>query len=134
MVIGGIVYRIIIAGSRTITDYKYVFRVLDKMLLPHRGSIDCIISGCARGIDSLAIEWGQKNGVKVEEFPADWKTHGKKAGPIRNQQMLTEGKANALIAFQDVRENPNGSNGTNHMIRISKAKGINVTVIRYGDK
>lgn len=58
-------------------------------------------------------------GFEVAACPADWKKHGKAAGPIRNQSMLTEHKPDLVIAF------PLGeSKGTRDMIRKAKAAGI----------
>jgi YspA, cpYpsA-related SLOG family len=128
---GVTMYRIIIAGSRTITDKEFVFKELDRMLLPILNEIECVISGLAKGIDTLGKEWGIERGVKVVEFPAKWKELGRKAGPVRNEQMLVEGKANYVIAFQDCRENPDGSNGTNHMMRIARAAKVPVGLVRY---
>jgi hypothetical protein len=42
-----------------------------------------------------------------------------KAGPIRKQQMLDEGKPDLVVAFP-------GGRGTAHMVRIARAAGIEV--------
>lgn len=39
--------------------------------------------------------------MELLRFPAKWNEHGKAAGPIRNQQMLTEGKPDVVFAFHD---------------------------------
>ena len=119
--------KIIIAGSRTLDDRKdVIMKHLDKLLYDKQ--IDYIISGKARGADSIGEEWAKVNNVNVIECPADWKNLGRKAGPIRNEYMST--LATHLIAFQDCRENEQGSNGTNHMIRIATKKNIPTKVIR----
>ncbi len=79
-----------------------------------------IITGMAKGVDSAAYDWAVINWTKILEFPADWKTHGKAAGPIRNQQMLDEGKPDLVVAFP-------GGNGTADMVR--RAKKANIKVI-----
>lgn len=58
-----------------------------------------IIAGRARGVDTDVIGWAVGAWVPCTEYPADWKTHGRAAGPIRNQQMLDEGKPDVVIAF-----------------------------------
>ena len=78
-----------------------------------------IIHGAAKGADSLASEWAALNEVKEEVFPADWKTHGRAAGPIRNQQMLDEGKPDLVIAFP-------GGRGTADMVKRARKAGIEV--------
>jgi hypothetical protein len=57
-------------------------------------------------------------------FPADWKTHGKAAGPIRNRQMAKN--AEALIALWD-----GNSRGTKNMIETATKLGLKVYVKRY---
>lgn len=50
-----------------------------------------VISGGAKGADSLGEDWAASNWCEVEVFKADWDTHGKKAGILRNQDMLDSG-------------------------------------------
>lgn len=82
-----------------------------------------IISGGAKGADSLAIDWAVINWVPFTEYPADWKTHGKKAGFLRNTQMLNEGKPDLVIAFP-------GGKGTAMMLDISRKAGVAVEIIK----
>lgn len=81
-----------------------------------------IISGMAKGADSLAIDWAVVNWLRWEEYPADWETHGKAAGLIRNQQMLDEGKPDLVVAFP-------GGRGTADMIRRAEKAGVEVIKI-----
>jgi len=81
-----------------------------------------IIQGEARGADTLAKKWAELNGVETLDFHADWDTHGKKAGFIRNSDMLKEGKPDLVIAFK-------GGSGTKMMCEI--AEKANVPVKRY---
>lgn len=87
----------IIAGSRDIFDRDEVFRVLDAC----PWQITRVLSGGARGIDSLGAEWAQRKSIPVEVFPADWTRHGPKAGPIRNGQMAERAGALVLIWYGD---------------------------------
>lgn len=80
-----------------------------------------IISGGARGVDSLGEWYGQCFGIPVYVMPAEWDKYGKAAGPIRNEQMAKE--ADALIAVWDGK-----SQGTRHMIRCAKEEGLEVFV------
>lgn len=83
-----------------------------------------VISGMAKGADTVAIEWAVVNWCQWLEFPANWKEHGKRAGIIRNQQMLDEGKPDLVIAFP-------GGRGTRCMIRLAKEAGVPVREISY---
>lgn len=76
------------------------------------------------GADTLAKEYAIRRGISVSAFPALWGKHGKSAGPIRNNQMLTEGKPELVIAFRG----PN-SRGTQNMIDQAKKAGVETVVV-----
>ena len=112
-------YRVLVCGGRDYADTPTMYRVLDDLLSEH-GSL-VVIEGGARGADALAEAWTRNNNAPHNvghlQFPADWKKHGKGAGPIRNHQMLTEGKPDMVLAFP-------GGRGTAHMVGIARAAGI----------
>ena len=112
--------RVLVCGGRDFMDRTWLFRELDA-LRSDRG-VTIIISGCARGADTLGIEWAEARGVEVARFPADWNTHGRAAGPIRNQQMLDEAKPDLVIAFP-------GGRGTADMVRRARAAGIELILL-----
>lgn len=90
-----------------------MFAILDGVLAKHR--IDLLIHGGAPGADSTAGEWAISRGIPVTVFHALWAVYGhRKAGPIRNTQMLHEGKPDRAIGFP-------GNNGTVDMLK--KCKG-----------
>jgi predicted Rossmann fold nucleotide-binding protein DprA/Smf involved in DNA uptake len=62
-----------------------------------------IVSGGASGIDAIAKEASCYLGVTYTEFPADWNTHGKAAGPIRNRQIAQYSDRLMVIRFTDSR-------------------------------
>jgi hypothetical protein len=85
-----------------------------------------LIEGGARGADSLAHKWASRNKVPTHTFRANWEEYGKRAGFIRNQQMLDEGKPNVVLAFfTDIH---NKSKGTLGMIKIAQKAGVEVFV------
>ena len=108
----------IIAGGREFSDYEKLSEVMSAF------DVSVVVSGKARGADSLGEKWARENGKPVEEYPANWDLYGKRAGYIRNQQMADN--AEALVAFWDGK-----SRGTQHMINIAKEKGLTVHVERY---
>lgn len=97
--------KVIIAGSRNITNIDYVNLACSKAPF----LITEVVSGGARGVDSLGEEWAKNHNISIKRFPADWKTLGRKAGPLRNIQMGDY--ADALVAIWDGK-----SKGTLHMI------------------
>jgi len=120
--------KIIIAGSRTITDknvvYSAFFYGLAKFVeqgckLPlHKLEI---VSGCARGVDEIGEKLAYFLNIGLSLFPANWNKYGKKAGYLRNIEMANY--ADALIAVWDGK-----SRGTKMMIDIAKKKGLKVYV------
>jgi len=107
--------RILIAGGRDFND----FASLVVFMKPYRHLVTAVISGKARGADKLGEQWANLVGAVVEPYPADWEKHGKAAGPIRNKQMLDEGKPDLVVVFP-------GGVGSNHMATIAKKKGVEV--------
>lgn len=112
--------KVVVAGSRTYRNKRKVFEELDQMM--RAGMIDEVISGCAAGPDSDAIEWAEQNGIPVDRHPALWDEYGISAGFIRNAEMAAIG--DYLLAFWDGK-----SNGTKHMIDCMRRKKKEVRVV-----
>lgn len=113
-------YRIAIIGSRQFHDYNFVeHAVLSQISID---DIACIISGDAKGVDTLARKFAEKHRLEMIEFPADWETHGKQAGYLRNTTIVEN--ADMIFAF------PKGvSNGTRDSIL--KARKMNKILYVY---
>jgi len=115
-------YRIIIAGSRTITDTETVELFFTQTLEGMNRMYDItIVSGGANGVDACAKEIADTFGYEYREFPAQWARHGKSAGPIRNRKMAEF--ADVLIAVWDGQ-----SAGTRNMIQEAVDAGLFVHV------
>lgn len=112
--------RVLVCGGRNFSDQALVDATLTR-LMKVRG-IDVLIEGNARGADRMAGFWARRNRVTNLKFNADWDTHGNKAGLIRNQRMLDEGRPDLVIAFP-------GGRGTADMVRRAKAAGIEVVEV-----
>lgn len=111
--------RVLVCGGRDYTNYAAVARALDAVRA--ESPIDCIIHGNARGADTCAANWayGRRDlGVRCFAVPAQWAKYGKRAGPIRNQQMLGMG-VDLVVAFP-------GGDGTRDMVRRARAAGVKV--------
>jgi hypothetical protein len=116
---------IIIAGSRTFTEYSIISRTVNMILAKWRFNkeFDILYSGCAKGVDTLAIDYAKEKGIKYKEFPANWEIHGNDAGPIRNSKMIAS--ADGLVAFWDGK-----SKDTKDIIGKAERKGIKVHIVR----
>ena len=115
-------FKVIIAGSRDFDNYNLLVEVSNQ-LLKEESDIE-IVSGTARGADSLGERYALENNYKLTKFPADWSLYGKSAGYRRNVDMGNY--ADALIAFCD-----GISKGTKHMIDIATNKGLRICIVKY---
>lgn len=118
--------RVLVCGGRDYVDREALAACLAD-LRQARG-ITVLIAGGARGADTMAEEWALAQRIPCEVFMADWEGLGPKAGPIRNQRMLDEGKPDLVVAFP-------GGRGTADMVRRAREAGVEVIEIagRTGD-
>ena len=116
-------FKVIIAGSRYFTSYQHLKEACEFYLSNKLPQVT-IISGHAKGADSLGEKWASEMNLPCEIYPADWNKYGKSAGYIRNKQMAEVG--NALIAFKIKGIE---SKGTDNMISLAREKGISVRVL-----
>ncbi len=112
--------KVLVCGGRDYYDPSQMWAVLDS--LDCFNYISCVIDGAANGADYWGNQWALARNRPTIRFHADWETHGKAAGPIRNRQMLIEGKPDLVVAF------PGGA-GTANMVSQAKKAGIPVRVI-----
>lgn len=101
----------LICGGRDFTD-RATFEDAMSRFVEMWGCPNRIVHGDATGADALAGGWGKRMGIEVIAVPADWQEHGKAAGPIRNEQMLTYAPKR-VIAFP-------GGKGTEDMVKRAK--------------
>lgn len=109
--------RIIVCGGRDYRNRRAVFDALDR--LHAKRGIDFLIQGAADGADYLAWQWAYERGIRCGSYPANWDEDGRKAGLIRNQRMIDEGKPDGVVAFP-------GGRGTADMIARAKKAGLTV--------
>ena len=100
--------KILIAGSRTITDINLLLEVI-KLSGYKITTSDEIVSGGARGVDTLAEIYAKKNNIPIKIFKPDWDKHGKSAGVIRNYEMAKYCDIGIVIHT--------GSRGSMNMVR-----------------
>jgi hypothetical protein len=91
---------VIVAGSRSIRDCLSAAgqrRIVAEAIRESGFPVAEVVSGTARGVDQLGEAWARERDMPVKRFPADWDTHGRAAGPIRNEAMAEY--ADALVAI-----------------------------------
>ena len=127
--------RVLVCGGRNYHDKHKLDSVMDDLHKEH--VFTCVIHGGAKGADTLAGMWAKHLGIPIDLYRAPWKDfshpwskrksgrygdYNVMAGPIRNQQMLDEGKPDLVVAF-------GGGSGTADMIRRSNEAGLTVLEI-----
>jgi hypothetical protein len=112
--------KVIIAGSRNISDYMLVVNAVKSSVY----DITTVISGCAVGVDRLGELWARTNNIPIIEMPANWNRDGKKAGPIRNKEMALV--ADAAVIIWDG-ESTGTRNMIDCMIKLKKPYHIGMT-------
>jgi hypothetical protein len=112
--------RVLICGGRWWTNQDMIGRIIDHV------KPDVVIEGEAPGADTMARLEAEKRGIEVEQYPAMWNRYGRAAGPVRNAQMLKEGKPDLVIAFHN---DLSKSKGTKNMVAQTQKAGIQVKVL-----
>lgn len=113
--------RVLVTGGRFYDDMYTVYTTLSAI------NITLLIHGAADGADSLAADYAEDKGIPQWPFPVpreEWRRLGKKAGPMRNQRMIDEGKPDLVVAFP-------GNDGTGDMCRRAKKAGLEVREIKH---
>lgn len=114
--------RVIIAGSRDITD----FSLIEKAVKNSGFNITEVISGGARGVDKLGEFWAKKHNIPCTIFHAKWDQLGKKAGPIRNQEMADYANSDPTIQGALIAVWNGVSTGTKDMISRMKDSAVHI--------
>ena len=112
-------YKVAVIGSRGFDSYETLSKILDDNL-----NISEIISGGAKGADSLGARYATERGIPVTIFRPDWDKYGKRAGFIRNTDIVTA--ADIIVAFWD-----GESKGTANSIATAGRLGKPIITINY---
>ena len=110
--------KLAVIGSRDFKDMK-VMRESIASLQP-----STIISGGAKGADTLAKQYAEEHGVHIIEHKPDWKQFGRGAGIIRNKTIVED--ADHVLAFWDGK-----SRGTKHSIHHAEKQNKPLTVVIF---
>jgi YspA, cpYpsA-related SLOG family len=126
--------RLLICGSRNWSDDV----AIDELLLAalYRVAVEgdgplVVLQGGARGADRLARERCEYHTVRCEQYDADWQRDGRRAGVLRNLDMLNQGRPDRVVAFTDDFANPHS--GTRHMCQIALRAGLPVRLVRHAE-
>lgn len=115
--------RLAVVGSRNLTDYGLVHVALSRYLDEYGDSL-VIVSGGAKGADSLAAQFAREHGLQLVEYLPDWNRYGKSAGFRRNWTIWQD--AEAGVAFWD-----GVSRGTAHSFDIAAKQGKPIEIVHF---
>ena len=121
--------KILICGGRHFCDYALLESIADNVVKEQVFSEIEIVSGHCVGADRMGEEYAKRRNYALKVFPAEWKKYGKRAGPIRNKQMIdyiAEFENKIVIAFTS----PN-TKGTKNTIALAKKANIRVIETEY---
>lgn len=102
--------KLAVVGGRNFCDYEFMKNILQWY------DIKLIVSGGACGADKLSERYAMENSIPTKIFPAEWEKHGKRAGYLRNVQIVDH--CDEVAAFWDGQ-----SRGTKLCIKIAKEAG-----------
>lgn len=116
--------KLAVIGSRTFDDKELLYKILDANF--HK--IDLIVSGGARGADTLSQEWANERGVPYLIYPARWYSmdgvYDRGAGFRRNIKIVNA--CDKMLVFYD-----GASKGTRHSLDLAEQKGKPVKIISF---
>lgn len=108
--------KVAVVGSRNFQDYDLLKQILAEY------EITEIVSGGAKGADSLGEKYANEHNLPIEIFKPDWKRLGRGAGPARNKTIVEN--ADFVIAFWD-----GVSKGTQSSINIAKKLNKDLRIV-----
>jgi hypothetical protein len=108
-----------VIGSRGFNDNEKLTQIMDEI-----EDVHLIVSGGAKGADLLGEKWANENGVETLIFKPNWSKYGKRAGFIRNEDIVKN--SDYIIAFWD-----GNSKGTENSINLAKKLNIPIKIINY---
>ena len=115
--------KIAIIGSRDFDNYNLVVATMEEFQTTHPPTTT-IVSGGARGADTLGEKWANNNKIPIKIFLAEWKKHGKAAGLIRNKDIIEN--SDHVVAFWD-----GESKGTKHSLGLCHKSNTPYSIIKY---
>lgn len=121
-------FYVLVAGSRTFNDYDMMLQQLDHLLQHHAPNV-VIVSGGAKGADSLAEHYANEKGYRNHIMPAQWDLYGKSAGYRRNEEMhqyIARFPNRGVVCFWD-----GESRGTAHNFELCKQYDSPLRIVQF---
>lgn len=117
---------VIVCGGRNFTNTQLIYKALDT--IDNNFGITVLVHGDCWGVDKISNTWGSVHStIKCFPRPANWRLNGKRAGPIRNREMIDEFQPDLIIAFP-------GGKGTENMKQLGRQHDIMVIEVDEGEE
>ena len=119
-----------VVGNRTINDKNGIFRIINNTLLLLDEKFDInknnvvIVTGGARGVDSIACDYARENKLECIIIKPNWKRYKSGAGLRRNREILNLASF-VLIIIESV------SGGSKFNINFVKKNNIPHLIVNY---
>ena len=110
-----------IVGSRNTGTVDFSL-VMDELRQRVKNPITEIISGGAKGYDTMAAAWAILRGISVTELRPDYQKYGRAATFIRNRAIVDS--ADIVVAFWDGK-----SRGTKYTIDYAEKKNKEIIIV-----
>jgi len=122
--------RVLVTGSRDWTDEETLRDVFAEIILYHLldENVVLVSGNCPTGADKMAEDAFEEWGRSIEKHPADWDKFGKRAGYLRNKEMV-DSKPDLCVAFIK-----NNSRGASMTLDLAQKAGIQTSVYRQDDE
>jgi hypothetical protein len=111
-----------IVGCLDFADYEKLCSEVDSFLEEIGEPCLAVVSGGAKGADTLGRKYAEEHGLEMIEHLPEWKKYGRAAGPIRNKLIVDD--ADAVIAFWD-----NQDKGTQSTINLTKKSSKRIKIV-----
>ena len=111
-------YKLLVSGGREFDDVDFIVEHLSNIHISK--NITTVVTGKAKGVDTIAELWADELDIKIESYPitdSDWKKYGRGAGMRRNEEMLVKEDPDGVFCFP-------GGNGTEDMFNRAHNAGI----------
>lgn len=128
----------IITGSKTVQSYDIVRAAIDSSGFSHL--ITTVFTSQETGPPIMGYRWAMERKIPVRVFTADWKSHGKPAGIIRDQEMAAFCDAAVLVwdgvewMTEALRKHFRKLDPPvrYHVVRVEGVAGVNQTLVNQG--
>lgn len=121
--------RIFVCGGKHFSDYALLGKTIKDIIVENGCENIEIVSGHCVGAGRLGELYAEKHNAQVKIFPAAWEKYGKRAGSMRNKQMvdyISSFKNKIVVAFISA-----NTKGTRNTISLAKKANIHVIEKKY---